>query len=157
MIKDICLNKSYIELWENDLKSIQQDEEIRIISGEAFWYLNDILKKLFTQAKEKFKAEFKMIAGPIISIGEETRTNAILELAERDIIKLWISPFRQLSHYRIFGRRFIYKEDYHPPLSSERCGQYIHDNFVISKFIYDFDNLIDSLEMKLYKDSEFTT
>ncbi len=151
MVKDICLNKNYIELWKDDLSSLEYGEKIRHISGEIGWQLTKPLCSLFMKYIEELNIKINIIAGPVISVEKNTRSNEVLNLAGKGLINLWISPFRQPNHYRIVGKRFIYRENYHKPMSKERCGKYIYDKYIVSKYIYDFDNLIKSLNLKSYK------
>jgi hypothetical protein len=151
MGQSIRLDGGVIDLWKRDLLSAREGEIIRIVSGEVPLQVIDSLKEPFAQAKETTKEAIKVVAGPIISVDEETKRNPIFDLAEEEIVDLWISPFRQQTHYRVFGVRFVYKEGYHAPLAMERQGEYMFDRLVISKFIYDFENLIESLEMRKYQ------
>ncbi len=147
----MSIQEKSVKMWKQDLRSISRTEEkIRIVSGEAFCDLYRQVKELFILAKNKYDAIFKMIAGPIFSTEDGNGTNAVLELAEEGYLDLWISPYRQPTHHRIFDMKFMYKEDYHTSLSRVRTGKYLDDPLVLSKYTYDFDNLISSLQMKKY-------
>lgn len=126
---------------------------VKVVSGEANCDLYRVLEPYIRKVCKQ-GASFHMIAGPIISLEDRTGTNAILDLASEGLLKLWISPFRQLSHFRVFGTRFAYVEDYHEALQSERSGQYIDDLLQIAKYHYDFDNLLKTLGMQDYSDSK---
>jgi hypothetical protein len=141
--------RKIIQSWIDDLNTVQPRDVIRIVSGEAFYKLVSDLEKPLLDAKRK-GATIKIIAGPIISVDEKNKSNIILELAEKKALELWISPFRQLSHYRIIGQRLVFKENYHYPLSEDRHGEYIYDQFAVAKYIYEFENLIKYLSMRKY-------
>jgi len=150
----INIDESTIQEWKNDLERITEGEVIKIISGEAFCDLYRELEGDFRRAILEHDANIKMIAGPIISIEDDTKSNAVLELADEGLLSLWISPYRQLNHFRLFDYRIVYFEDYHEALADKRSGQRSIDLISISRFNYEFDNLIESLRMPRYKEDE---
>lgn len=153
------MSESAVFEWKKDLSTIQEEgnenEEVRIVSGEAFCDLYYELKKDFLSAVENYGTKFKMIAGPIISVDEKTYSNAVLDLADDGLIDLWISPYRRLKHYRVFDYRFMYCEEYHETLSSERKGSRIRDLISISKYSSDFDNIISALKLPKHNEAEY--
>lgn len=146
------IKSEVINLWKKDLASVAEPETVKIVSGELNCDLYRGIKDDILRCMVDFKAKFEFIAGPIISLEDNTGSNAVLELTDNPLLELWISPNRLLSHYRIFGPRFLYIEDYHEALNPERKGEYVRDLIPISKYSYDFDNIRSALKMHTYND-----
>jgi len=154
MHRELRINDRVIEEWKQDIATIKSKEVVRIVSGEAFCDLYRALKNDIKNAAVEYDVEFKMITGPIISVEEETDSNAVFELSDEGFLDLWISPYRQLNHFRVFDNRFVYYEDYHEALSEDRSGKRSIDLVTVSKYNYDFDNLITALSMPKYSEDD---
>ena len=136
-----------IERWRQELTEIPGPETVKIVSGELNCDLHSGIKDTILWAIENRGASFKFIGGPVFSV-DENGENATLELARNGIVDLWVSPARQLSHFRVYGRRFAFEEDYHEALEEERSGYYLHNPLSVYKLSREFDALIDVLEMQ---------
>ncbi|EKE26872.1 MAG: hypothetical protein ACD_4C00134G0003, partial [uncultured bacterium (gcode 4)] len=120
-----------IRHWKSDLLEVIKQEQIYIVSGESNHCLFVNIKDELVEAVKISGLPILMIAGPVISIEEKTKSNPVFDLINNGYIELYVSPFRQLSHYRIIGNRKMYLEEYHEALSLERKGHYIYDRFII--------------------------
>ena len=148
------IDQSVINAWKKDLSTISKQEQIRIISGELNCGLFRAIKADIKKKIEQYGVRLKIIAGPVISVEPESGTNAILEL-EREYqnhVEVWISPSRQLSHLRIFDFRLVSIENYHEALDIFRKGDSFNDIIIVSKYVYDFNNLIYSLKLPKSQD-----
>ncbi|MEW6418082.1 MAG: hypothetical protein AB1480_08175 [Nitrospirota bacterium] len=137
-------------IWRTNLDLLEKDDEVNGVSGEAIFSIFKILEPLIIDKYEKLKIKFKMIAGPIISIDEETEMNPVIELNNKGALELYISPYRQIVHFITFGNKIMYQENYHYPFAEERTGFTIKDNALIEKYRFDFYNLIKVLKLERY-------
>lgn len=136
--------------WKDDLLTASPGEQIYIVSGETNYSLFSQIHVELKAAADTTGLTIKMIAGPVISVDEQSKDNPIFKLVDANKIELYVSPYRQLSHYRVIGLRMMYKESYHEALSLDRRGDYIYDPYIISKHIYDFNRSIRCLPMQRY-------
>ena len=150
MMTKFQISEEVILEWEKDLASIQHGDTIRIVSGEAAWPIYRALKDKIVVAAQDLHAKFLMIVGPIVSIEDKSGTNAIFELSEAGLLDLFISPYRQLSHFRVVGDHLVYREHYHGALDKHRTGERFTDSLSVSKFSYTFNTLIRILKMDRY-------
>jgi hypothetical protein len=145
----IHISEDVIKLWKKDFSTIPGKEEIKIVSGELNCDLYKAIKPDIEKAVNDYGVEVQIIAGPVISIDNGNKYNAALELLEKGYIRLYISPTRQLYHYRVFGDRFAYEEEYHEALDIERLGKYNDSPLAISRLSFEFDQIKDALEMPI--------
>jgi hypothetical protein len=147
-------HKDLIDQWKNDLLDAVEGEQIYIVSGEGNYNLFANIGNELRGSVKKSKKPIRMIAGPVISVeNSTTKDNPIFGLVEEGVIDLYISPYRQLCHYRIIGLRKMYKENYHEALSFNRVGNYIDNKLIISKYIHDFETIIVCLELPKYNNN----
>lgn len=150
MREEPTIDEAVIHAWQDDLRSIENGEVVKVMSGELNCDLYRAIKDHIRRIVADHGTKFRIIGGPIVCLDHETCSNAALELCEEGLVDLWISPYRQTSHFRIFGSRFVYRENYHEALAERRTGYYIRDLLAVSKYSYDFDNTIDSLGLQKY-------
>jgi len=137
-------------IWTTNLELLTWNDEVNGVSGEAIFEIFKKLEPLIIDKYEKLKIKFKIIAGPVISIDEETESNPIIELNKKGVLDLYIAPYRQITHFIAFGDRIMYQENYHYPLSEQRTGFFITDSNLIKKYRFDFYNLINVLKLEKY-------
>lgn len=138
-----------VESLYRDLKGAVENEEIRIVSGEAnyeFWNHERVVSGL-EYALRKRNAKIACIVGPAISVDEEEH-NALLADALDQRIELYLSRRRMPTHYRVFGKRYAWVEKYHDPMQEKgRIGKYVLGKthlgqLQIQRFEHDFDSKI---------------
>lgn len=139
-----------------DFKSCESQEVVRIVSGELnceIWNHASVENSV-QNAIHKRRINLKCIAGPLISV-DDNGDNTILNLALDKKIELYLAPHRMLIHYRVFGDRFVYIENYHQAIekADNREGYYAmnEDGFgksEIRRYTDDFDSRVELLHLK---------
>lgn len=147
------ISDEVISQWKKELSEVRDDEVLRIVSGELNCDLFRAIGPDIERALDEKEFEIRIIAGPVFSVEgndkEGIGENYALKLAKKGRLKLWISPTRQLYHFRVYGDRIAYQEKYHEPLAIERSGAYTQDRMVILKLTHQFEQLIKVLNLSV--------
>lgn len=138
--------------WLKDLENLKKGS-LKVMAGEASWPCMDVIECFLLQAYPYSDIkEISWIVGPIISVNNNGG-NALMRLAKKGRIILYIDKVRALQHFRIMepenGNPYVFCEEYHEPLEG-RKGEEIKSPRRVSSFLNEFDVVVNKLNLKKY-------
>jgi hypothetical protein len=143
---------SALKNWISDLDDVQEKEKVCIVSGEGYHPIMEALYYHFEKCAKKREAELKVIIGPVVCVDSNGK-NPLFKLAQNNLMTLYKASSRERLHFRTFGYRKAFAEDYHPAVTqpSKRNGLYYNDPLIVSKFVTNFENKINAFNLPKYK------
>lgn len=136
------------EDFKRDIADLREGETLRIVSGSANWRVFNEVGDVLSAAHDQKGVTIKAIVGPVLSVDPQN-DNALIELAERKNIRLYVDKMPRFHHYRVYGTRKVWEESHHQPLEpfDQRRITYAKGLRVYSG-IGHFDRAIKTLKLK---------